>query len=185
MATVTKSKNNTDTPENHLHETEARWFAIHTGFRKEKQVDKQLKKKGIETYLPLQKVTRRYTRKVREAELPLFSCYLFVKIKKSEYIKVLQTEHVFQFVHFKRNLLAIPESEIDVVRRILGEELAVQLAGESYQKGDKVEVIGGQLTGLEGTLVEVDGLKKLVVELENVGFGLEVEVDVKYLRKAR
>ncbi len=171
------------TPENHLHATEERWFAVRTGFRKEKIVQKRLNSKGIISYLPLYKVIRRYERKVKHLELPLINSYLFVKITKANYIQVLETEQVHAFVHFNRNLIAIPEVEIDTIRRVLGEATEVGVIEEGYQKGDLVEVIGGRLTGLNGELIAGNGKKRLIIRLENIGVGLEVEVDAKYLRK--
>lgn len=172
-------------PENHLHATETRWFAIRTGFRKEKIVHKRLTNKGIVSYLPLYKVIRRYERKVKHLELPLINSYLFVNITKGDYVKVLETEQVFSFVHFKHNLIAIPEIEIDTVRRVLGENTEITVVEEGYKKGDQVEVIGGRLTGLHGELIDAKGQKRLVIRLENIGLGLEVEVDAKYLRKQK
>ena len=81
-------------PINQLHDTEARWFAVYTRYKREKIVRKQLSDKGIECYLPLQQFTRHYTRKVKQVQLPLISCYIFVKICKPEYIKVLETPEV-------------------------------------------------------------------------------------------
>ena len=182
-ATITDKKSLA--PENHLHATEARWFAVRTGFRKEKIVHKRLSSKGITSYLPLYKVIRRYERKVKHLELPLINSYLFVKITKADYVRVLETEQVHTFVHFNRNLIAIPDSEIDTIHRVLGEETEIAVVEERYKKGDFVEVIGGRLTGLSGELIDGDGKKRLIIRLENIGVGLEVEVDAKYLRKQK
>lgn len=182
-ATTTDKKSLT--PENHLHATKARWFAVRTGFRKEKIVHKRLSSKGITSYLPLYKVIRRYERKVKHLELPLINSYLFVKITKADYVRVLETEQVHTFVHFNRNLIAIPESEIDTIHRVLGEETEIAVVEERYEKGDFVEIIGGRLTGLSGELINEDGKKRLIIRLENIGVGLEVEVDAKYLRKQK
>ena len=136
-------------------------------------------------YLPLYKVIRRYERKVKHLELPLINSYLFVKITKAEYVRVLETEQVHTFVHFSRNLIAIPEDEINTIHRVLGEDTEVVVVEEGYKKGDFVEVIGGRLTGLSGELIDGDGKKRLIIRLENIGVGLEVEIDAKYLRKQR
>jgi len=182
---ATTTYKNSLVPENHLHDTEPRWFAIRTGFRKEKIVHKRLSNKGIISYLPLYKVTRRYERKVKHLELPLINSYLFVKITKAEYVRVLETEQVHTFVHFKRNLIAIPEEEINIIRLVLGEGANIELAEEGYKKGDLVEIIGGRLTGLSGELIAGEGQKRLIIKLENIGVGLEVEVNSKYLRKQK
>ena len=138
--------------ENHLDEQNPKWFAIYTHYKREKMAAKQLDQSGIAVYLPIQKVTRRYVRKVKKVELPLINHYVFVKITKQEYVHVLQCPYVVNFVKFNKNLVSIPEEEIDLLKRILGESEAVELENVPLQKGDLVEVIGGQLTGLKGSI---------------------------------
>ena len=169
------------TYENHLDEQEARWFAVYTRYKREKVVRKQLEDKGIVTYLPLQKLVRRYTRKVKHVELPLISCYIFTKIKKSEYVPVLETPDVVNFVKFSKNLIAIPEEEIHILQRVVGENIEVDVDQNSYQEGDEVQIIGGQLTGLKGKLVKTDSNKNFVVELENLGYSLRMEIPGEFL----
>ena len=173
----------TTTPENHLHDQEARWFAVYTRYKREKLVGRHLAQKGIEYYLPLQHFTRRYQRKVKQVDLPLINCYIFVRIRKSQYVPVLETADVVEFVQFNRNLIAIPEAEIDLLRRIVGEIEAVEVNPASLAKGDQVEVIGGQLTGLKGTLLEKRGQHKLVIALETLGYDLHMEVNPSHIRK--
>ena len=64
-------------PENHLSNNEAKWFAVYTNYKREKMVADRFGQKGIEYFLPLQKVTRRYTRKVKHLELPPLSAATF------------------------------------------------------------------------------------------------------------
>ncbi|MCC6726041.1 MAG: UpxY family transcription antiterminator [Saprospiraceae bacterium] len=170
-------------PFSQLHESEPHWFAVYTRFKSEKVVKQLLTNKGIESYLPLQKVTRRYTRKIKQHEIPLISCYVFVKIVKDEYVPVLETDNVVNFVKFKKNLVAIPENEMDLLKWVVGEGDEVIAEPGSYKEGDLVELISGKLTGLKGRLVEKQGKKQMVVELETIGFSLQMTVDVSLLRK--
>lgn len=169
--------------ENHLHQTEARWFAVYTRSKSEKVVQRLLTNKNIESYLPLQSVTRRYTRKIKQYELPLITCYVFVKITKGEYVQVLETENVVKFIRFARNLLSIPEDEMSLLKRIVGEGENVVAEPGRFKEGDFVEVIGGKLTGLKGQMVERHGKKHMVVELESIGYTLRMTIDVALLRK--
>jgi transcription antitermination factor NusG len=169
--------------ESHLHDSEARWFAVYCRSKSEKVVQRLLTNKAIETYLPLQKVTRRYTRKIKHYEIPLISCYIFVKITKGEYVPVLETENVVKFIRFARNLLSIPEAEMSLLKRIVGEGEDVVAELGSFKEGDQVEVIGGKLTGLHGRMVERQGKKHMVVELESIGYSLRMTIDVALLRK--
>ncbi len=168
---------------NQLDEHEARWFAVYTKFKREKQVLKQLTEKGIQAYLPLQSFTRRYTRKVRHVELPLINCYIFTKITKDEYVPVLETQDVVAFVKFAQDLIAIPTPEIEIMKRVVGEGIEIDVQAGSYQLGDEVEIIGGNLTGLKGWLVAAESEKNFVIELENLGYSLRMTVDPSLLSK--
>jgi transcription antitermination factor NusG len=173
-------------PENHLHSTEARWFAVYTRYKREKVVAGWLEEQGIEQYLPLQRLKRYYTSKIKKVELPLISCYIFVKITKLQYVPVLETPEVVRFVHFRRNLIAIPDAEIEIMRRIVGDSsIEVVAAPSSFHPGAEVEIIGGQLTGLKGILLEQRSDKNFVIELESLGYSLHMQVDPALLRCIR
>ncbi len=171
--------------ENHLHPSEERWFAVYTSYKREKIAFKDLTANGIEAYLPLQHHTRRYVRKVKEVELPLISHYVFVKIKKSEYVKVLQSPYVVKFVKFSNNLISIPENEIELIKRIIGEGYFVEINSDDFNVGDEVEVIGGKLTGLHGVLLEKENNHFLSVELKSLGLSLKVSIKPNLLRKIK
>ena len=64
----------------HLDNVEKKWYAIYTRNKRQKMVLKQLTEKGVEAYLPLSTHKRVYTRKIKIIQLPLISCYVFVKI---------------------------------------------------------------------------------------------------------
>ena len=166
---------------NQLHPTEARWFAVYTEYKREKLVAKRLQAKGIEVYLPLQKLTRRYERKVRRVELPLINCYVFVKITTPEYVPVLETENVLKFLKQRRDLLMVREEEIEILQRVVGEREVVLEAG-TLEPGQEVEVIHGELTGLRGFYLNHKSKKQLVIELKDIGYLLRMEMDPKYVR---
>jgi transcriptional antiterminator RfaH len=171
--------------ENHLDMNTPKWFAIYTHYKREKIAAKELTKVGIQVYIPLQNVTRRYVRKVKKVELPLINHYVFVKITKQEYVRVLQCPYVLNFVKFSKNLISIPEEEIDLIRRILGEVETVQLENTIFQKGDEVEVIGGNLTGLKGILIQKENTQYLNVRLTNIGISLNVSIGTHLVRKIK
>jgi transcriptional antiterminator RfaH len=166
-----------------LHEVEPRWFAVYLKYKREKMVRDRLVEKGIEIYLPLKNYIRHYTRKIRRVELPLISCYIFTKITKKEYLTVLKTKDVVTFVKLSKSLFAIPEKEIMLLKRIMGEGLEIEVEPNSYQPGDKVEIIGGNLTGIRGTLLEKDNNKNFLIELNHTGYSLLMHIDKKLLRR--
>ncbi|NND34081.1 MAG: UpxY family transcription antiterminator [Saprospiraceae bacterium] len=168
-------------PENHLSDTDSRWFAVYTKFRSEKDVVKRLARKGIEAYTPINQVVRQYKRKRKVVDLPLINSYVFVKITKDQYIKVLETEYVHKFISFSKNLISIPEEEITLLKRICQEISEIETENVPYQDGKPVEIISGNLTGIQGKLIADLG-KNFLVELEYIGIGLRLEVYPKYLK---
>ncbi len=172
-----------NTPENHLDSEIPKWFAVYTKYKREKVIKKELDRQDIKSYLPIQKITRIYASKRKVVELPLISCYIFVKITKSEYLKVLQAEGVVNFVRIAKNLISIPEREIEIMRQIVGEGIPVKAEPSRLQKGDEVEIIGGNLTGLKGILVDNHGDKEVIINLESMGYSLRMTLDSKFLQK--
>jgi transcription antitermination factor NusG len=174
----------TSSPASHISATESRWFAVHTRFKCEKYVQRLLEKRGIVAYVPLQQFTRRYLRKIKIIDKPLISCYVFVRIKEEEYIRVLETEHVVGFVKTGRQLIAIPETEIQILRRItLEKDLEIDISPKDFHTGDWVEIAAGNLIGLQGRVVQTAGKQQLLIDLETIGYALRLTLDAAILRK--
>ncbi len=166
---------------NHLHDTEQRWFAVHTRFKSEKLVAEQLHKKGINAYVPLRTNIRVYGGRKRKSQIPVISCYVFVQIVKEQYLQVLETENVLAFVRSSKNLRAIPEAEMSNLKRIaLDSSLDWTATPESFKEGQAVTINAGNLAGMQGKVVRIDGKDKFVVELETIGHSLLVTIDPKY-----
>lgn len=173
-------------PTNHLHESETRWFAVKTRSKSEKYVQRLLEKKGIVAWVPLQRLMRRYARSTRMVEKPLLNCYVFVHITKAAYVPILETEHVVGFVRFAKNIISIPQAEIDLVKRITLEDgIEVEAVETQYAEGDPVEISAGNLMGLRGRIVDAQGKRKFQVELEYIGHNLLITVDAAFLQKTR
>lgn len=169
-------------PTNHLHSTEKKWFAVYTKYKTEKFVVEKLTKKGVSAYVPLISYTKKYNRKIKEYQVPLINCYVFVCITKEEYIKVLESEYVKGFLRVGKNLISIPNREISLIKKIVGESEQILAEPSAYEEGSPVEVISGNLTGLKGTLVTINGKNDFVVILETLGYQLKININPKLLR---
>src|SRR5215831_2228314 len=57
------------------------WYAVYTASNREKRVEHYLRMKGVDVFLPLYSITKRWrNRTTVKVELPLFRGYLFVRI---------------------------------------------------------------------------------------------------------
>lgn len=165
---------------NHLDKQEARWFAVYTHYKREKLVKKMLDIKGVECYLPIRRVVKQWSKKRRTMELPLISCYIFVKIVEREYVPVLETEYVLKFIRIGKDLIAIPEEEIVFIQKLLQEELEFEVVPTERRQlriGDLVEIKSGSLVGMQGHLTKIEGKNRVNISLQHLQHTFQISVE--------
>lgn len=151
---------------------------MQTRARHERVVVQRFRDKGLTTFLPLVTEVRRWSDRRKSIELPLFSCYVFVKITSTneDRLRVLRTDGVFDFVGVPRQGTPIPDEQIDAVRTIVEE----RLDWETYpflKIGQRVRIRSGALDGVEGLLVSRDGKRSVVVSVDAIQRSLSVRVE--------
>ena len=99
-----------------------------------------------------------------------------------QYVKVLETQYVMSYIKQRQNLISIPDEEINLLKRIVGEMEDVNAENIEMNVGDEVEIISGNLTGIRGRLAESEGKNKFVVQLESIGYQLSMIIDKGLLR---
>src|SRR5258708_10402477 len=95
---------------------ECRWFAAYTSPRHEKHVSQQMERRGIQNFLPLYKLVRRWKDRRKELELPIFPGYLFVRMALRERVSVLQVPGVVQLISFQGRPAPVPDSDIEMLQ---------------------------------------------------------------------
>jgi transcription antitermination factor NusG len=157
---------------------EGNWYAIHTRSRHEKWVAKQLEGKGIFTFLPLLQEIHGWSDRRSRVEVPMFSCYAFVRIAQSgeERMKILRTPGVLSFVGNENQGTPIPEAEIENLRIAIREK--IPCAAHPYIRvGQKVRVRGGSLDGMEGIIARQGGDQSLVLSVELLQRSISIRVE--------
>jgi transcriptional antiterminator RfaH len=157
------------------------WAAIHTKAKAEKVVAAFLAHEGVPQFVPLTYKRRVYGARIRESWIPLFPGYVFYDPTSIDRRRVFDTRKV-------ANVLVPRDPE--PLRRDLA-NLAHALAVEpSFRRhafgppGSPVRVVSGPLVGIEGRLVRTAGKSLLVILVDFVGFGAEVEIDEAHLAPA-
>jgi transcription antitermination factor NusG len=155
------------------------WYAVQTRARHEKAVAYRLCERGVTTFLPTVREVHRWNDRKKIVDIPLFSCYLFVKLMPSnqERQRVLRTESVLGLVGDLHGMgTPIPNEQIDAVRILVNEKLP----WSSYpflNIGQRVRVRGGALDGVEGILQSRKGDRKLVISVDAMQRSLAVQID--------
>jgi len=163
---------------NAMYDSEFRWYAIWTRSRQEKVASAILHDLGVQHYLPLKSELRQWSDRKQMVEMPVFSGYLFVYINpslKNSRLQVLKSPGVVAFVGNQSGPLPIPEKEIEDIRTVLATRVGYSPC-TSLNRGDRVRVIRGSLTGVEGTLVNDNSGARLVVSIEMIRQSLSVNV---------
>ena len=73
---------------------DAFWYAVHTRHQHEKLVAQRLVNKGFEVFLPLYTEVRQWRDRAKRLELPLFSCYVFLRGDMDRQLPIVTTPGV-------------------------------------------------------------------------------------------
>lgn len=159
------------------HYWERHWFAVYTTCRHEKRVALHFEQRGIEFYLPLYRVQRRWKdRPSVTLDLPLFPCYIFVRMDWFERLTVLQVPGVLSVVGGTwPKITPLPELEVETLRRGLDPFRAEPHA--LLLKGERARIFKGPLAGLEGIVVRKKNEFRVVLTLDLIMQSISVEVD--------
>jgi transcription antitermination factor NusG len=158
-----------------------KWFAVYTAPCHEKRVAQYLRLRGIEHFLPLYQVRRKWKDGSKvNLELPLFPGYIFVHIGKQERVSVLQVPKVVSIVQgLKREPAPLADSEIESLRaglHVLRAEPHPFLA-----VGQRARIRSGPLAGREGLLVRKKNGARLVITLDLIMQSIAIEIDADNL----
>jgi len=154
------------------------WYAIHTRARHEKRIDLGLQEVGIETFLPLIHEVHRWSDRRKEVVLPLFPCYLFVRIlpDPATRLSVLKTPGVLNFVGKWDQLPAVPDHEMEQVRAVVQQRDRF-FPCPFLKTGQRIRIRGGVLDGVEGILSSHKGASAMVVSVELIQRSISVLIE--------
>jgi transcription elongation factor/antiterminator RfaH len=154
------------------------WYAVHTRARHEMRVVDRLQERGIRTFLPVVRETHRWSDRKKTVEVPLFGCYVFVRIAPGarERLQVCSTNGVLQIVGTRGEGVPIPDEQIEAVRVLLSEQ--IPYAAHPFLKiGQRVRIRGGAMDGVEGILTARNGDRTLIVSVDAIQRSLAVRIE--------
>ena len=162
-----------------------KWFALYTRSRWEKKIHEALLEKGIESYLPLQKILKQWSDRRKWVEEPLLRSYVFVRIYQKDYMEPLKTTGVVTYVKTAGEMSPVQDEEIKILKIISGSGEQVEVTTEDFKEGDPVEVISGRMKGLYGTLVQSRGKHQVMVRIEAIDQNLMINIPTIHLKKTK
>lgn len=158
--------------------THTNWYALYVKSRHEFVVSSELRRKGIETFLPSVTRLNQWNDRKKQVELPLFPGYLFVSIapEPEEFQNVIKTRGTVMFISQAPGhpTPVVPE-EINSLKILLesGERIDIY---PHLQEGAPVRVTRGVFRGARGILKQKHDKHVFLLSMELLGRSVAVKI---------
>ena len=155
-----------------------RWYALHTRARHEKAIERRLRDQGMETFVPTTIQVHRWSDRKKKVEVPLFSCYVFIRsaLSAEDRTRVYQVESVHGFVGTRGSSLPIPDEQIESIQKVLT-QTAPWRSYPFLKAGQRVRVRGGAMDGVEGVFLSENGDHSLIISIDAIQRSMAVRID--------
>src|ERR1700733_1299720 len=163
-----------------LKDSSLQWFAAYPPPRHEKHISYVLQERNIEPFLPLYRTLRQWKKRAPVVlELPLFPCYLFVRISRAARGAVLGLPGIVSIVGSSKEPWPLPQPEIEALR--LSAERGKAEPHPYLKVGERVRMKTGSMAGVEGMLVRKKNEFRFVLTLEAIMRSVAIEVNASDL----
>lgn len=142
-----------------------KWFVLYTKPRQEFKATFELEKKEIEYYLPTISRIRQWSDRKKKILEPLFRGYVFIHSNEKERLVALQQEPIVRTICFDGKPSAIPEWEIDNLKKLL-EKAENVVVSNKLQLGTKIQIVEGPFKDVVGVICKVQEEKWFCVSIE-------------------
>ena len=159
-----------------------RWYALYVRSRYEKRTEDDLRRKGIESFLPLIEEIHVWSDRKKRVEEPMFRGYVFVRSHLRDKVSIMQADGVVRFVGIRQYPSPIPDDEINWVRILAKSPDAIRRE-EYIGTGERVRILAGPFQGVEGFVTMVRGDSRVVVSIPSIAQAVSVQVSMDFVER--
>jgi len=152
--------------------SDRRWLAAYVKMHHEKKVRDRLTETGIENFLPVQEELRLWSDRKKKVERVLIPMMIFVHVNPDEQRTVIKLPSVLRYLVLRgeHTPTVIPTAQMEQFRFMVDHSgSSVNFYTGTLCPGEKVRVITGSLTGLEGELITIDGKSNIAIRIDQLG----------------
>jgi len=157
-----------------------KWFALYVKPRHEKVVARSLDGVGLESFLPLYVRRHVYARRRKDNEIPLFPGYVFCRFDRFKRTPILSTPGVISIVSVARTPVPVDDTEIFSLQSATKARLSLEPCS-FFEKGGRVRITRGALSGIEGIVLEVGKSLRLVLSVTLLQRSVQLEIDSSWI----
>ncbi|MBU1012585.1 MAG: UpxY family transcription antiterminator [Bacteroidetes bacterium] len=162
------------------------WYALYTKSMQEKKVYAEIIKRGFNAYLPLETKIKQWSDRKKKVEVPMIRSYVFVNISEKEYYDIVNITGAVRYVTFEGKAVAIPEWQIDAMKKMVEFKAPHYYSGERFLKGEMIIIESGPLKGYEGEVVkDNNGKNKIIIRIKDIGYSLILEHAASVTKKSK
>jgi transcription antitermination factor NusG len=158
-----------------------RWFVLFVRSNQEKKTAQRLAACGVQHFLPCYRSARQWADRRVTLEMPLFPGYVFVHLPFVERAKVLTLPNVVSLVGGKNCPSVVSAEEINWIK--MGIEHGSALPHPTPAVGDRVRIVAGVLSGMQGILLRRQNNTRVVICLESISRSFVVEVSLDAIER--
>ena len=162
------------------------WYLIQFKPNSYRLAERNLHRQGFETFLPMQKITRRKASRFVSDLKPLFPGYMFVSVKSelAPWRTINSTIGVSKLVSFEGKPKPLP------LQLISGLMLSCDASGtllppKSLNEGDSVEILSGPFANFIATVDIIGAVERIWVLLDFMGQKTRMQVSTDQLQLAK
>ena len=154
----------------------AKWFVLYTSPRHEKSVARHLGQREIEFFLTLYQQKKLWSDGSRVTlDLPLFPSYLFVRIQRTERVRVLSVPGTVSIVSGTGSEPApLPDGTIEALREGLQQQPVEP--HPLLTIGQRARIRTGSFCGMEGIVMKLKNGFRVVLTIDQIPQSIAVEV---------
>ena len=160
--------------------TPSAWYGVWTRSNCERLVAAQLEAKGFPPFLPEMRIRSKRRGAAQVVSVPMFPGYLFVHdaLDKQRYVELLQVRGIVRVLEDGwTRLTPIPDADIAAIQRLVESDVPV-FGYPHLAAGERVSIVEGPLTGLEGVFVRGKAISgSFVISIDLLGRSVAVELD--------
>lgn len=158
------------------------WFVYYTYPKAERAIKRELERGDYEVFLPLQKINKQWSDRIKQLEVPLFPNYIFIRSKKSEIYSIIKHPKIVKYISFEGRPGILKDEEVLIIKKLANCSSKIEI-DTSITTGDKVRIKSGPLEGLYGTLIEKKNGMRFGIKLNELNHTISVEIELKNVER--
>lgn len=166
------------------HRNEKAWYALYTRPRSEKKLSSFLTSRGVDHFLPIIRLRKKWSDRIKWTEKAVFDSYIFVNINFIQDAKsILRSPHAVRFVEFGGEPAEINHKDMELMQISIKHfaENAIVRDAADFLPGQVIKISVGPFAGKEALIRQIQGKTHVIVNFPALNKTLEVEIPVSHL----